>query len=448
MSNRQFQLQISRRDWLRISLGAATAPPSSTWLRRLAADEAVAKQGKRKCILLWMSGGPSQMDTFDLKPGTDNGGPFQAIETSAPGVRISEHLPQVAKWTHRMAIVRSMSTREGDHERATYLLRTGYLPSGPVQYPSMGSVLSKELQSDSAELPNYISIAPTRGISPSSFGPGFLGPSYAPLIVGETGLPNGDGYDANLKVRNLELPLGISAKRSDARLGLLQGFEESFRSTRPGVTTDSHKSAYDRAVRMMSSHAKQAFRLSEEKVDVRDRYGRTPFGQGCLLARRLVERDVPFVEVTLSGVNSNGVLGWDTHADNFENVRRLCEVLDPAWASLMHDLQERGLLDSTLVVWMGEFGRTPKINENTGRDHFPNAWSTVLAGGPIKGSSVVGRTSDDGMAVEERPVSVPDLLSTVCLTLGVDPMGQNMSNFGRPIRLVEPEAKPIQEIIA
>lgn len=448
MSDRQFQLRISRRDWLKVALGTSIgAGYSSTWLQRLAAEQAANKQHSRSCILLWMSGGPSQMDTFDLKPGTENGGPFKAIDTAVPGIQVSEHLPQLAKWTKKMAIVRSMSTREGDHERATFILRTGYLPSGPVQYPTLGSLLSKELGSQEAELPNYVSIAPTRGISPNAFGPGFLGPVYAPLFVGEGVGAGPNGYEAALRVRNMELPAGITADRSAARLSLLQGLEDDFIATHPGIPTQSHKRAYEQAVRMMSSQASHAFHLDQEKAALRDRYGRNAFGQGCLLARRLVERGVAFVEVTLSSA-AGGALGWDTHQNNFDSVRQLSEVLDPAWATLMQDLEERGLLDSTLIVWMGEFGRTPKINNNNGRDHFPNAWTTVLAGGGIRGGQVIGKTSPDGMLVEDRPVRVPDLLSTVSLALGVDPMTQNMSNVGRPIRLVDPEAKPIQEVIA
>jgi hypothetical protein len=180
---------------------------------------------------------------------------------------------------------------------------------------------------------------------------------------------------------------------------------------------------------------------------VRDGYGRNLFGQGCLLARRLVERGVPFVEVSL-GYSNEVPNGWDTHQDNFESVRKLCGVLDPAWAMLMSDLEQRGLLDSTLIVWMGEFGRMPKITQDKGRDHFPNAWSTVLAGGGIKGGQVVGKTSPDGMKVEERAVPVPDFLSTVCRALGIDPEKQNPSNVGRPIRIVEKTAVPIKEVLA
>jgi uncharacterized protein (DUF1501 family) len=193
-------------------------------------------------------------------------------------------------------------------------------------------------------------------------------------------------------------------------------------------------------VRLQREAAAQAFDLSGEKDTLQDRYGRNLFGQGCLLARRLVERGVPFVEVTLGG--------WDTHANNFEQVQSLCSVLDPAWSTLMEDLGERGLLDRTLVVWMGEFGRTPGINPRSGRDHYPPAWSVVLGGGGIKGGQVVGRTSNDGLAVEDRPVAVPDLMATICLVLGLDPKKQNLSNVNRPIRLADPTAEPVKEILA
>jgi uncharacterized protein (DUF1501 family) len=220
--------------------------------------------------------------------------------------------------------------------------------------------------------------------------------------------------------------------------------EQEFVAGRPDATAHSHRTAYQRAVTLMRSAAARAFDLADEPAALRDAYGRNLFGQGCLLARRLVERGVPFVEVTLGG---NGGIGWDTHGNNFDQVKSLSAILDPAWGTLMEDLQTRGLLDSTLVVWMGEFGRTPRINGNRGRDHWASSWSTVLAGGGIKGGQVVGRTSADGMAVEDRPVTVPDLLATVCLALGIDPRTQNQSNVGRPIRLVEPLAKPIKEVV-
>ncbi len=443
---------LSRRDWLRLSSAGVVGYSVSGWLEQLAAATADNPQRKRSCILLWMSGGPSQIDTFDPKPGHANGGPCKDIPTTVPGIRISEHFPQLAKHMERIVPVRSMNTKEADHVRGTVLMRTGHAPGGPIQYPSIGALLSKELGSESADLPNFVSIAPYRIFGPAAFGPGFLGPQFAPLVVGDSGLGPIQGrgqnnYEDALKVQDLDLP-GVSKEQIDRRLELLDELERDFQPAHPSVPAVSHKTAHERAVRMMRSAAVKAFELDEEKSALRDAYGRNLFGQGCLLARRLVERGVPFVEVTLSGVQQQGGLGWDTHQQNYEGVKRLCGVLDPAWGTLMEDLKTRGLLDTTLVVWMGEFGRTPKINGQGGRDHWANSWSTVLCGGGLKGGQVVGRTSADGMTVEDRPVSVADFLATICRVLGVDYKTQNLSNVGRPIRIVDKDAKPIEEVIA
>jgi hypothetical protein len=428
----------------RLASAGVLGASASGWLQNLAADAATDPKRRKSCILLWMSGGPSQIDTFDPKPDHANGGPYKPIQTAVPGILMGEHLPKLAQQVKDLAIIRGMSTKEGDHGRATFNLRTGYLPSGPVRYPTLGSLVAKEMEDDSAELPSFISIAPARAFSPTAFSPGFLGPKYAPLIVGERG---GAGR-RSFKVDDLELPTGIGRERADERLDLLNALASDFQATRPGVSPASHQDAYQRAVKMMRSPAAKAFELEEEPDAVRDAYGRNPFGQGCLLARRLVERGVPFVEVTLSSADGrNNQLGWDTHAQNFDAVKALSTVLDSGWATLMNDLRSRGLLDSTLIVWMGEFGRTPKINENAGRDHYPNAWSTVLAGGGLKGGQVIGNTGEDGMEVHDRPVSVPDLLATVVKGVGLDPSNQNVSENGRPIRLVDSKAKPIAEVL-
>ncbi|RUL81853.1 DUF1501 domain-containing protein [Tautonia sociabilis] len=444
-------LPVTRRQWMRMSALGAAAVSCSGWIEALAADAASAPGRRRSCILLWMNGGPSQTDTFDLKPGHKNGGPFEEIETSVPGIRISEHLPKLARRMDDLAIIRSMSTKEGDHGRASYHLRTGYMPTGPIAYPTFGSLVSKELADPRLELPGFVSIAPFRGLNPAAYAPGFLGHRFAPLIVGESDfgrvVSGGDGAEA-LKVKDLSPPSEINRRRADARLGLLADIRDPFLDLRSSDAAYSQRTAYENAITMMRSDAVKAFDLDDEPDHLRDAYGRNTFGQGCLLARRLVERGVPFVEVTLNGVDGNNILGWDTHQDNFEAVRRLSEVLDPAWATLMDDLKARGLLDSTLIVWMGEFGRTPTINGNNGRDHFPNAWSAVVGGGGIAGGRVIGATTADGTEVEDRPVAVPDLLATACLALGLDPMAQNMSNLGRPIRVVDPEAKPIREVLA
>ncbi|MEX2288383.1 MAG: DUF1501 domain-containing protein [Planctomycetaceae bacterium] len=443
---------FSRRDWLCLTTAAFAGASMSGWFPALAAQAAATGVRRRSCILLWMSGGPSQMDTFDLKPGHANGGPFKAIDTSVAGMQISEHLPQLAKWMDQCAIIRSLSTSEGDHGRATYLMRTGYRPQGPIQYPGLGSLLSKELARDDLELPNYISIAPYYFLAPTAYGPGFLGPRHAPMIVGNIRPGNqpasGDPYGPSLRVENLDRPAEVQPAQAEARLELLAGLDQDFRAERPGVPTGSHKSAYDSAIRMMRSNAAKAFDLDDEQAALRERYGKNQFGQGCLLARRLIERGVPFVEVSLNGQGEQPIFGWDTHLNNFAIVKGLSGVLDPAWSTLMEDLESRGLLETTTIIWMGEFGRTPKIGDNAGRDHFPAAWSTVLAGGGIKGGRVIGKTSPDGMKVDDRPVSVGDYMATIVRALGLDPMKQNMSNLGRPIRLADPKAKPISEIIA
>jgi uncharacterized protein (DUF1501 family) len=429
---------FSRRDWLRLSAAGVSGLSLSGWLGVLARAAAADPARKRACILLWMSGGPSQLDTFDLKPGHANGGPYKEIATKSPGMRISEHLPQLARQSDSLAIVRSMKTREGDHGRATYHLRTGYLQQGPIHYPPVGALLAKELGDTAAELPNFVSIAPAREVNSASYTAGFLGPQYAPLVVGDAETARRDA--SSLKVQDLPLAEGIVPARAAARVDLLRGLERDFVARYPGDAARTHESAYERAARLMRTAAAKAFNLDEEPSGLRDAYGRNLFGQGCLLARRLVERGVPFVEVTLGS--------WDTHVQNFELLRPLSQTLDAGWATLMTDLRQRGLLDSTLIVWMGEFGRTPQINGQQGRDHFPSAWSTVLGGGGIKGGQVIGKTSADGTTVEEYPVSVPNFLATVCRALGVDPTKQNQSNVGRPIRIADAGAQPIKEVLA
>jgi hypothetical protein len=451
-ASRPRSAHVSRRGLLRVGAAGLASASASGWIDALADVAAAGPPRGKACILLWMTGGPSQLDTFDMKPDHANGGQFKPIATSVPGLTISEHLPKLARQMEHLAVIRSMSTKEGDHGRATFLLRTGYVPQGAIHYPCLGSLVAKELDRDDAVLPGCVSIAPYRAFNTNAFGPGFLGPQFAPLVVGEPGrvrMRRGAAYDASeLRVADLALPEGVDARQADARLELLEGLARGFEAGHRGMPTLSHRSAYDRAVRMLRSRAADAFNLDAEPAALRDAYGRNPFGQGCLLARRLVECGVPFVEVSLSAVDGNRAFAWDTHQDNFRSVERLSAVLDPGWATLVEDLKARGLLETTLIVWMGEFGRTPKINKQSGRDHFPAAWSTVLAGGGIKGGQVIGRTSPDGMTVEERPVSVPDFMATVCAALGIDPSKQNLSDVGRPIRIADPTARPIREALA
>jgi Protein of unknown function (DUF1501) len=433
------ETMFSRRGAMQL----ATTVTVSGWLGRLAHAATNDPQRKRACILLWMNGGPATIDLWDLKPDHANGGQFKPIKTAANAIQISEHLPKLATHANRMAILRGMSTKEGDHGRATYLLRTGVLPQGAIEYPTLGALVAKELQRPGVDLPPFVSVSPQRGLAQNAYGSGFLGPQYSPLIVADgQSARGGDGttVDGMLKVQNLDRFGGVSATQAESRLALMGDLEHEFRTSRSGISTASHKSAYEAAVRMMKPDIAKAFNLGDEKPELREQYGRNLFGQGCLLARRLVERGVPFVEVTLDG--------WDTHSQNFDAVKTLSGLLDSAWATLMTDLKDRGLLDSTLIVCMGEFGRTPRINPQRGRDHFEKAWATVLAGGGITGGQVVGRTSKDGTTVEERPTSVPDLLATICGALGIDAAKQNLSNVGRPIRIVEQSAKPVTEVLA
>jgi hypothetical protein len=439
---------LSRRDWLRVASAGALGSSLSGWFGALAQDTARNPQRRRACILLWMDGGPSQLETFDVKPGQANGGPSREIATNVPGIRISEHLPQVARHVNRMAIIRSMSTRVADHGLGAYLMHTGHL-NGPVNYPAMGALFAKELAAPELELPPFISIAPRTYSSPT-YGSGFLGPQYAPLVMAQGGVVQeydvpglGGAYMQQLRVQDIQRPAGIGEARNGARVQFLEGMDADFVRGRPATAALSHQAAYRRAVTLMMSAAASAFDLEQEPAALRDRYGRNLFGQGCLLARRLIERGVPFVEVTLNGVGNS----WDTHGNNFESVRRLNGILDPAWATLMADLQDKGLLDTTLIVWAGEFGRTPHINSSNGRDHWATSWSTVLAGGGIRGGRVVGRTSADGTEVTERPVDSQDFLATIGQALGIDIRRQNDSNVGRPIRITEPSARPIQEVL-
>lgn len=442
-------LRQQRRDFLKLMTAGFSATSLSGWFPFLAAQNQKNLEKQMSCILLWMPGGPSQLDTFDLKPEHENGGEFKPIQTSVPGIQISEHLPQVAQQMEHMAIVRSMKTKEGDHGRASLHLRTGYRPTGPIQYPTLGSLMANEFETNRAGIPNYVSILGNNFLNPAAFGPGFLGPQQAPLMVGGN---NGGGddqeYGAPLEVSNIRLRKTVTPEQAKSRVELLKFVENQFTKDRPGLPTESHQSAYEQAVRMMNSSAMSAFNLEEEPTEIRDAYGKNRFGQGCLLARRLVERGVPFIEVALGGPDGQNQIGWDTHQDNFSAVQALSETLDPAWAMLMKDLQERGLLESTTIIWMGEFGRTPVINPQTGRDHFPNAWSTVLAGGGIQGGQVYGATNDAGMEVADKPVEVNRLMATIMAAMGIDHTNQNMSPIGRPIRLAEPEVEPIQELLS
>jgi hypothetical protein len=304
---------------------------------------------------------------------------------------------------------------------------------GAVEYPSICCSLAKEQDTAPSPLPSYVSVAPPVQLSPAAFGPGFLGPKYAPAVVaGAAGRPGGgnDAMLADLKLENIEPT--VAAGQQSRRLEIWNAMEKKFLAENNAAAFAVHQGTYQKAVEMMRPEVRAAFNLADEPDEVRRRYGTGLFGQGCLLARRLIERGVPFVEVALG----EG-LAWDTHQDNFKKVKELSGELDTGWAMLMTELSERGLLDRTTIIWMGEFGRTPAINPNAGRDHFPTAWSCVLGGGGIKGGQAYGKTSADGTKVEENPVEIGDVLATLCTALGVPPESENTTPSNRPIKVAE-----------
>ncbi|MEZ6061087.1 MAG: DUF1501 domain-containing protein [Planctomycetaceae bacterium] len=431
---------LTRREYSKICLASAFGLSFSKWLPALAADAAAMEPG-RACILLWMGGGPSQLDTFDPKPNHRNGGPVKAIDTAVPGIRISEYLPELAKQMNDMVLLRGMTSKEGDHGRASQLMLTGYRPLEAVRYPSLGALIARELGRPDSELPNFVSISPFRfgGVG----GPGFLGPKYAPLTV--SGNSSDPTTRANLTVENMLPPAHVDADAMKNRFDILKFLQEEFNARVDSEAALAHQANYERAMRMVETQGRNAFKLDDEPDALRDAYGRNRFGQGCLLARRLVERGVPFVEVSLT--SGGNAFSWDTHNDNFSQVKGLCDVLDSAWSALMNDLRDRGMLETTTIIWMGEFGRTPIINQNTGRDHFPVAWSTVLAGGGLNGGQVVGDTGESGMEVEDSPIHVSDFYATICGALGIDYQTQNISDLGRPVSIVETGGQPISQVL-
>lgn len=438
---------LSRRELLQSLAVGIGGVSTSGWFPAFAAEVLPKLDRSRHCILLWMSGGPAQTDTWDLKPGHANGGEFQEIATASPGLRFSEHLPKLATMSDQLAVLRGLSTGEGDHGRGTYLMRTGHAPMGAMTYPSIGASLANQLGQTDHSLPGNVSIGAFRAFNPEAFGPGFLGSRFSPLFVGASDMPGAmtmqQGFP-ELRVQSIDRNPSITEGRSDRRLKLWKSLQSDFLAGNRGTAAVAHNTVYEGALRLMTSQEAQAFDLSSEKTELREAYGRTVFGQGCLLARRLVERGVPFVEVSL-GTSSGGV-GWDTHADGFTAIKALSAELDAGWSTLMRDLKDRGLLESTTILWMGEFGRTPKINPQAGRDHFPNAWSAVLAGGGIAGGQAYGQTSPDGQTILDGQVDAGDLLATLCRAVGLKDNVSAMSPIGRPIPLAE--GKPITAVLS
>jgi hypothetical protein len=411
---------VSRRDLLTVGslslLGLSL--PQFLRLRSAAADTKNALP-ERNCILLFMNGGPSHIDTWDPKPEApeEYRGEFGAIETTASGVRISEHLPKMAQHAHRYALVRAVTSPEGSHERACHYMLTGYRELPTLQFPAYGSVVLRETGFRNS-LPPYVAVPQTlRG-----GGTGYMSAVYQPFSAGNPGA-------AGFTVRDVKSPVGEERLRARAELLKLQ--DAAFRAGDPDGTLAALDEFYERAYDLVSAPAaKKAFDLSQEPDAVKERYGKNGFGMGCLLARRLIEAGTRFVTVSQGG--------WDTHGQNFKLLReRQLPPLDAAFSSLLADLDDRGLLRETLVVWMGEFGRTPKVNRNAGRDHWPRCQSVVFAGGGVPGGQVVGESDATASQPADRPVKPEDLAATIYRLLGVDTHKSYMTATARPIRIAE-----------
>lgn len=426
------EFRITRRTWLGLGLSSLIGPLTGTW----ASAAAIEGKTPRSCILVWLGGGASHIDTFDPKPDADAGvkGEFGTIDTALPGVRLSEILPNVARVLDRTVLIRSLTSPEADHDRASHHILTGWRPNPALAYPSMGSVFAKIRGGLAGNLPNHVAI-PSK---PFFGGSGYLTSACDPLDV------PGDPNDPNFRIRDLTPPDKITYERMLRRKAMVERLNDW---SHAGESAETRARAnFDRQTyQLLTSPAAQlAFRIQEESPAIRDRYGRNALGQSLLLARRLVEQGIGYVTVNDRG----GGLSWDTHAQNFPSLKdRLVPPLDQGLAALIEDLDSRGMMDETLVVVCGEFGRTPKINPQAGRDHHGRAASILLAGCGLKRGLVLGRTDRNADSVVDRPVTPAEVCATVLSVLGIDPETRFRSPDGRPISLVD-RAGPVAEILA
>tara|TARA_R110002020_G_scaffold55309_2_gene153572 strand:+ start:2070 stop:3281 length:1212 start_codon:yes stop_codon:yes gene_type:complete len=387
------------------------------FLQTLKANQEELKKNGKSAILLWMGGGPSTMDIWDLKPNAPTGGPFRPIGTSGDA-QISEHMPLTAKQMHNLAIIRSMSTREADHMRGRYYMHTGYVPNPSIEHPSYGSVLSHQLQRNDLEIPQFVTIGG------GSAGAGFLGAQYNPFSV------NSDG-----RIRNLDIKVD---SRLIQRAYALDLIENNFINQKRGSLAKDHQSILKQTFNLLTSEQMEAFKVANEPEAVKERYGDNGFGKGCLMARRLVEVGVPFIEVNLGG--------WDNHQNIFPTLKdNKLPVLDQGMSALLEDLEQRELIDDTAIIWMGEFSRTPRINGNAGRDHWARSWSVVVGGGGMNGGITVGKTNADGTRVETEPYTSQDVMASVCKALGISLNTTFTSNSGRPMKIAN-SGKIIKEL--
>jgi hypothetical protein len=435
---------MNRRHFLKhVATASALTVPGVQFLQGLRAAAPKLKKDNKSLIVLWMGGGPSTIDLWDLKPGEQTGGEFKTRKTPVSGIEISEILPTIAGQFRHLSIVRSLVTNEGSHERGTTLMNTGRVPNPVVQYPAIGATASSLLTPKDLPLPGFIGVGGTA----QRIGPGFLGMMYAPFTVQTAGQP-----PQNIRSPGLGGP-EETTERLRRRQRLFYTVEDNFAEgayphlkapadrEAAGSAAQAHEAVYKKAFDLTISPLRTVFEVDREPAKVIDAYGgrANGFGMGCLLARRLVEQGVTCVEADLGG--------WDTHGNNFGQLRtRLGPQLDKGMGALVSDLVERGMWKNTVVLWMGEFGRTPRINQNAGRDHWARCWSIVLGGGAIQGGRIFGATSKDGMDVagDER-ATIGDVFATVFKGLGLDPATKVRDNLGRPLEIAE--GKPLKGLV-
>lgn len=421
---------LDRRRFLgALAAGAAALAADMTVLDALKspvlADELKAQQ--KRVILLWLAGGSSQLETWDPKPGAPTGGPFRAIPTSVPGIHISELMPKMAQRMEHTCIIRSLNTKNGDHGGGARLMMRGRMGDPSLDYPDLGAMLARELGQAHSAVPDYVSFySATEGRDFAPGAAGFLGSRYAPMELTTDVMP-----------ANLKRPDTLSETDHAARAELRDLLSKRFASGRSSSDLGAHNEAYGRVRGLMASE--KLFDLSQESQAMRDRYGPTQFGEQALIARRLAEAGVPFVRV--------GRAWWDSHGQNFETHQEMVPELDHVMATLLDDLNERGMLESTLVITLAEFGRTPQINPSLGRDHFASAWSATLSGCGVKGGSVYGKTDEKGQAVVDGEVGAAELFATIFQALGIYHQ-KNYHVGSRPVPITEPGTEPIKAVLA
>lgn len=411
--------RIHRREFCCMVAGMGLSFSLPAMDARAAEERGVERQ--KSLLLIWLDGGPSQLETWDPHPGSPIGGPTRAISTSVPGVEIAAGFPLLAEQIHHLSVVRSLVSKEGDHARGAYAVKTGYRPDPALRHPSLGSILTHEIPSPGLEIPRFIALGP----NPWPSRGGYLGSRYDAFHVQDVG--------RNAATRSKADP------RRDRRIGNLQVLTKSFAKGREiGVEETLHEENVRTVLKMMTSEHLQAFEVEGEPSDIRGAYGDSDFGRACLVARRLIETGVRVVEVTLSG--------WDTHENNFTQLQSLSQQLDSPLTALLRDLTARDLLDSTILLCIGEFGRTPRINPKDGRDHWPTGFSALVGGGGLRPGVVIGATDSTGRKEPESPVAVADLYATILQAVGIAPGHQVVTPIGRPMKYSE--GSPIAQLLA